>query len=134
MKTLVCVLMLLAALVALAAKFWLCWVWPVSIGAGLAAAAVLALVVGFIVPSLSLLEWMRGHLVEDATAIWKRWSIRVAGLQASMLGFWLALPDDLKAMVPAHLVQWAMAVFAAAILSVAFFKQKNLAATDGGDP
>ena len=41
-------------------------------------------------------------LVKDARKAWRWWSVRAMGVQAAVAGSWLAVPDDMRAAVPAE--------------------------------
>ena len=45
-------------------------------------------------------------LVPEARRAWRWFSVQSMTLAGSLQGAWLAVPDDLRANVPKHLVHW----------------------------
>lgn len=45
-------------------------------------------------------------LVPEARRAWRWFSVQAMTLAGSLQGAWLAVPDDLRANVPKHLVHW----------------------------
>jgi hypothetical protein len=70
-------------------------------------------------------------LVDDINTLWKRWSTRIAASQLGLVGFWAALPAELKAAVPGWALAITVAVFAVAFVSAQAVAQASLRAKDG---
>lgn len=49
---------------------------------------------------------MKLQLVEDWKKAWRWFSVNAMLLAGAIQAAWIGTPDDLRAAVPAHLVQW----------------------------
>lgn len=70
------------------------------------------------------MNWLREKLVDDLSAIWKRWSFKIVAAQVVFVGTWAALSAiDFVPVVPDWVKGSAVLFFSAAAMTVAFVKQ-----------
>lgn len=66
----------------------------------------------------ALLSTIRAHLVDDWRHCWRWFSMHAMVLGAAIQGAWLEVPDDLRAQVPAYLIQKiVLAIFVLGIVA-----------------
>lgn len=66
------------------------------------------------------------NLVDEASTIWKRWSVQITAAQAVIAVMWIALPPGWVPEVP-EAVRWGIVVLlSAAAVTAQTVKQKNL--------
>ena len=73
------------------------------------------------------MSYIRSLFVDDLSAIWKRWSIKIMALQVVVLATWGTLSTfGLTPTVPEWAKWGLLVVLSAAALTAAPFKQSNL--------
>lgn len=73
------------------------------------------------------LKSLRTKFVDDVSAIWRRWSVKIVAAQAILIATWAGLSAvSLTPAVPEWAKWLTLLVFSAAALTAATLKQPNL--------
>lgn len=133
MKTLLFCLLAIAVIALAVFRFWVGMAWPWSAGAAIAVLALNVMLANLLLPHLSVIAWLRGLLVNDLTAVWKRWSIKIMAAQVVLISVWAAFSAiGLTPEVADWMKGAVVLVFSLAALTAAPLRQTNLP-PPGGD-
>ena len=74
-----------------------------------------------------MIDWLKSHIVDDLSLIWKRWSVKIVAAQVVLIATYGALAA--VGLAPEISNGWKLlilGVLSAAALTVAALKQSNL--------
>jgi hypothetical protein len=72
-------------------------------------------------------------LVDDLDTLWKRWSTRIAAMQAGLVLFWTQLPDEWRNAIPSWVLAVTVGICAVSFIGAQAVKQESIQKKGGED-